>query len=118
MWWQPSQKATTICIAILALFGMMKLEGRQGRIMGFASSFCILYLASFYRKLGLLYETSTKMRQAWLASPSSTKWMRKLISSVQDFRVDVADFYFVRKTTVISVLYTILNGTITLLLAY
>ncbi|CAL8073164.1 unnamed protein product [Orchesella dallaii] len=117
MWFQPSQKANTMAISSLAIYGVIKLEGRQARIMGFAATFSILYLASLYRKLGLLYETSMKLRQEWQTSPSSSKWMRKFIHSIPDFRVDVADFYFIRKTTVVNVIYTVLNGTITLLLA-
>lgn len=118
LWFQPTQKGNTMCIAVLALFGVVRLEGRQSRIMGLAATFSILYLASLYRKLGLVFDASVKLRDAWLYSPASSVWMRKFIKSVRDFRVDVANFYFIHRTTVVSVLYTILNGWVTVLLAY
>lgn len=105
-------------IAIFALFGVVRLEGRQSRIMGFAAMFCILYLASLYRKLGLIFDASVRLRDAWLNSPGSTLWMRKFIRSVRDFRLDVGIFYYIHRTTVVSVVYTILNGWVTVLLAY
>lgn len=115
-WVHPAQKSITMGISTLAIYGVMKLGGRQGRIMGFAATFALLYLASLYRKLGLMYEHSVKLRQTCMYNGNS-KWMQKYMRGVQVFRVDVGEYYFVHKTTVITILYTILNGTITLLLA-
>lgn len=86
--------------------------------MIFSSTIAILYLTALYRKLGLLYDASVKLRMTKLHSPVETKWMKKWIKSVSDFRVDVASYYFIRKTTVASVLYSILNGAVTLLVAF
>lgn len=86
--------------------------------MGLALLFSVLYLASLYRKLGLLYESSVKLRRDILDAPDTSKWLRKWIKGMRDFRVDVGYFYFVNKTTVVTVLYTVLNGAITISLAF
>lgn len=123
IWVQPAQKAVTIAIASFALYGVIKLDGRQPLIMGFAPGFAILYLTAVYRKLGLFYEASIKLRGAWLANVKTGnanykrgKWMEKYIISVQCFKVDTGQFYFAQKTTVATILYSILNMTITMLL--
>lgn len=117
-WYEPMQKGNAMSVAILALYGVIKLEGRQARIMGFAATFSITYLAFLYRKLGLMYDASVKLRRAWLHAPQTPKWMRKWIKAVPDFRVDVGNFYFVQKTTVVNVLDCIFTTTISFLLAY
>lgn len=118
MWYQPAHKWFGICLCVVGLFGFVKLDGRQSRTMGLAATICILYLATTYRKLGLIFDVSVKLRNAWLYTPRSSLWMRKYIRSVRDFRVDVSCFYFVHRTTVVTVLYTILNSWITVLLTY
>lgn len=118
MWFQPTHKGNALAISVLALFGVVRLHGRQRRIMVMVAALAISYLSLFYRKLGLIFDSSVKLKAAWLKSSNCSLWTRKYIKSVRDFRVDVGPFYFVDRTTVITVLYTILNGWITVLLAY
>lgn len=114
-WVHPGQKNVTMTISTLAIYGVITLGGRQGRIMGFTATFTLLYLVSLYKKLGLLYDYSSQLEKASMYHFRS-KWMRKYLRGIQVFRVDVGEYYFVDQMSVLVILDTIINGTITLLL--
>lgn len=130
MWVEPVQKLISMGIVTLALYGVIKLEGRQAKIMAFAVVAAGGYLATVYRKLGTFYETSVELKTTLLyyrfhnsiseGKPNGynvTKWVHKYVCSVQVFRMDVGAYYYVQKNTVLAILDTILNATITLLLS-
>ncbi|CAL8073158.1 unnamed protein product [Orchesella dallaii] len=114
-WFCPSHKAVTISIGTLASYGVIKLRGPRSLVMGCMATLSLLYLWTLFRKFGQLHELSDQMLENWKHSTSTTKWMRKFVHSVPVLRVDIGSFYHVEKTTVITVLWTVLNNTITLL---
>lgn len=104
-------------IGVLSIYGAIKVEGIQKRILALAAVGTISYLTTVYRNLGLLYEYSTQLKEEARISSGHCKWMQKYIQSVQTFRVDVGEYYFVQKDTFLTIWDTILNGIITLLLS-
>ncbi len=97
-------------IVTLALYGVIKLDNRQPRILGFAAFTAGAYLAIVYKKHGLFYEKSLKitlmhyrskdfMSEIEACGYNSRKWIQKYIRSIQVFPMDV-ELYFVQKSTV------------------
>ncbi|CAL8073162.1 unnamed protein product [Orchesella dallaii] len=111
----PYNKALAISVGTLASYGVIKLSGPRSLVMGCMATLSLLYLWTMYRKFGQLHELSGQMLEKWKHAPTSTKLMRKFVQSVPILRIDIGSFYFVHKTTVATVLDTVLNNTITLL---
>ncbi len=114
-WFCPSHKFVAISVGTLASYGVIKLHGPRSMVMGCMTALSLMYLWTLFKKFGQLYELSEQVRDNWMNSSSSTKWMKRYIRSVPIFRVDVGTFYFVKKTTVVAIMYTVLNNTVTLL---
>ncbi|ODN02859.1 hypothetical protein Ocin01_03822 [Orchesella cincta] len=114
-WFIPSNKACAIAVGTLASYGVIKLSGPRSLVMGCMATLSLLYLWTMYRKFGQLHELSVKMLENWRHAPNSTKRIRKFVESVPVFRIDIGCFYYVHRTTVATVLETVLNNTITLL---
>lgn len=115
-WFCPSHKAATICIATSALYGVVKLSGPRSIVMGFVAALCLLYLSTLFYKFGKFNDVIQKTLENWKNSTKTSKYMKKFIKSVPVLSINVGNFYHVKKTTVIMVLYTVLNNTITLFL--
>jgi len=115
-WFCPMQKAVAIAVGSLALYGVIKLSGPRSLVMGCMATLALLYLWTIYRKFGQLHCMTEKLIDNWKNAPSSTKRIRKFVESVPALRIDIASFYYVNKTTVATVLETVLDNTITLLL--
>ncbi|CAL8116744.1 unnamed protein product [Orchesella dallaii] len=113
-WFCPSHKATTIIVATLSLYGVIKLSGPRAIIMGFVALLCLMYLSTLFYKFGQFHEMSKKTLENWRNLPKTGKWMKKFLKSVPVFSIGIGNFYFVKKTTVVIILDGVLNNTITL----
>lgn len=115
-WFCPSHKFVAISVGTLSSYGVIKLSGPRSIVMGFTAALSLLYLSTLFYKFGKLHELSGQVLENWRHSPTSTRWMRKYVRSVPTFKVDIGSFYYVQKTTVIMVMWTVLNNTVNLLL--
>ncbi|CAL8070333.1 unnamed protein product [Orchesella dallaii] len=110
----PAQKATICTICTLGLYGLVKLTGPRSIIMGCVALLAMLYIITMFYKFGLVHEFSGITLENWSHSPSSTKWMRKVLKSIPSLGVYIGNFYIMEKTSIAVVLDKILNSTITL----
>lgn len=120
----PTHKAQVMCIATCATFGVVRMTGPRVIVMGFVALISILYMSTIFRKMGLLYEESTQLKQMWLSRTrgmdrsQNSKYMRRLVQSQQEFRIDVGTYYFVKRSTVVTLIHSIIIFTVNLLVAY
>lgn len=115
-WFCPSHKAVTISIATSALYGVVKLSGPRSIVMGFVAALCLMYLSTLFYKFGMFNDVVESTLENRKNSTKTSKYMKKFIKSVPVLCINIGNFYRVKKTTVIMVLYTVLNNTITLFL--
>lgn len=115
-WFCPSHKYVTMFVATLASYGVIKLKGPRSMVMGIMAIFAMLYLWTLLRKFARLLEISEDMQRNWLYQHNTSKWLKMYLRSVPAFRIDIGNFYFVKKTTIVSALWTVINNTISLLL--
>lgn len=113
-WFCPTHKAAAVCIATSALYGVIKLSGPRSVVMGFVAVLALLYLSTLFYKFGKFNEIFGKTLENWKNSTDTTKYMKKFIKSVPVLSIQIGEFYSIKRTTVIMVMYTVLNNTITL----
>lgn len=113
-WLCPAHKAVVCNVATLALYGVVKLSGPRAVIMGMVTVISVLYLSTLFYKFGQMHEKSDKLIKNWRTSENGSKYVRKVMRSVPGFGIKIGSFYCVHRTTVINVLWNVLNNTITL----
>lgn len=86
--------------------------------MGAMAVITLVYLSVLFGKFGQLNNESINMRANWVNAHDVKryKWIKRFVASVPDFRVKIGSFYYVGTTTVFTILETVLDNTITLLL--
>lgn len=115
-WFCPARKFVAICICSLGFYGVLKLGGKLALIMGAMAIVIVIYLVTLFTKFGQFALTSAMIQRNWINSNTSGLWCKKFICSVPIFEVSVGIFYNVKKTTIFSIIGTVLNITVTLLL--
>lgn len=115
-WFCPSHKFVTISVGTLATYGFIKLSGPRSLVMGVMSMFALLYLWTLLRKFSQLVQISEDVTRNWIHSANCSRWLKRYLRSIPPFRVDMGNFYYVRKTTVVLTLYVVLDNTVNLLL--
>ncbi|CAL8073172.1 unnamed protein product [Orchesella dallaii] len=114
----PMHKSIAIGIATCAVYGVIRLTGPRAVIMGFVALLSLTYLSILFRRMGLMFEESFNIKRIWLNSPSTGKYARKVLQAQPELRIDVGNFYYVERSTVLTLLLVVFNFTVNLLIAY
>lgn len=116
----PVQYGVAACAAICGTFGVLRMTGPRAIVMGVVAIFAISYLYSVFRGMGLLYEESFALKTLWLKlsreKSSRAKYFRKEIQAKQEFRIEVGSFFFIKRSTIMTLVNGIVNFTANLLL--
>lgn len=112
----PVHKYIVINIAIIGIYGSIKISGPRALIMAVGAGISLCYLSMIFRRLGKLYMTSHEVLHLWRGEKG--RYIRRFIKSSQPIRVEIGNYYYVTKTTVIVIYYTVFNFTTNMLLSF
>ena len=109
----PSNKAIVSAVAVLGIYGAIKIPGPRAMSMGVVAGLVLLYFNTFFNSLARCNTASQRLLESW---KGRDKYMRKFLRSCRPLSVHLANYYSVSQTTVLVLYGVIVNATITLLL--
>ena len=112
----PYTKLAAVIVAVAGTYGMIRLDLSRSRAMAGSAAFCLLYLYTLYHRYGILNELSEETLRKWKTSSKTPKHVKKTFDSIPEFKIWVGNYYYVSKTTVLSIMETVIDNTITLLM--
>ncbi|XP_035709381.1 uncharacterized protein LOC110851927 isoform X1 [Folsomia candida] len=118
-WLFPTHKGVVMMVAIVGIFGAIRLPPPRSVVMGVTATFAMLYLSLIFWRLGKIRQKSGETLKAWktAAGGARSKGFRKWLRSCLPLRVEIGGFYIVDRATVVVVWGTVFNFTTTLLLS-
>ena len=108
-----SNKVIFVGVAVLGMYGMIKIPGPRGISMGAIAGVVLLYFKTVYSTLANLHTASQRLLDS---RKGGDRYMRKFTRSCRPLNVYLGSYYYIRHTTVLVVYGVIVNATITLLL--
>ena len=108
-----SNKAMFSAVAVLGMYGAIKIPGPRAISMGGVAVTILLYFKTFFNTLANLHTASQRLLES---RKGGDRYMRKVTRSCRPLSVYLGGYYYVSHTTVLVLCGVIVNATITLLL--
>lgn len=112
----PPHKCMVMQIAILGIYGAIRIQGPRSITMGVGAMMAMIHLTILFRRMGKVYEKSVYVLRSWRAERG--KYIRRFVRSSQPVTIRIGHFYEVTKSTVIVIWATVFNFTTNLLLSF
>ncbi|CAG7824518.1 unnamed protein product [Allacma fusca] len=100
-------------VAVCAMYGAIKVHEPGAVLLAMIVGMTLTHLGIIFRKLGEFYEVSSAVLESWKGQGKLTS---KVLNASRPIRVNLADYYYVQKSTILVLYGVIVNAAITLLL--
>ena len=111
----PGHKVTMGSAVVFSIYGGVKLDGGRAVLMTFVACTGLAYLSILFRRLGKFYELSVDLRKSWKGQDKLTE---RFILSSPPLQINIGNYYYVCKTTVVNLGGIIINSAINMLVTF